>query len=429
MIADALLGALQAWLQSVPHAVLLGAVAGGPIVAHVLQTCAALLYHGQWERQAAADKPARRHWPYVSVLVPVHNEARCVAAAVEAMLRMDYPKFEVIVIDDGSTDGSLGALASLRDDPRLRLVRKHLHEGKAMALNDALALARGSLLLSLNADAEPDPALLRNLVPHFDAPRVAAVVGQTRVRNAGGLLTRLQALQHRAEWGLQRRAERVWGRMTGLSGAVLALRRRSVLEVGGFSPDVAAADVDLGWKLQRRHYDLRYEARALCWMKVPTTWRAWWSQRLRAARGLSQVVRRHAGVWRQWPGRRMWPVWAVLLLSRLWALALAGLLLMAAVAIGLGLDPWGGAASPGLWALTIVTVGLLRLLVGLWLERGADGDSAALAAVAVWHPLLLGVLQAVVTLLSLPQVWRGAPAAVPAGQGPGRAADLRVTVQ
>src|SRR5690606_25527355 len=111
--------------------------------------------------------------PSVSVLVPAHNEEAVVGHAVRSMLAMDYPDFEVIVIDDGSTDDTVGALAPLAADRRLRLVRKVVNEGKAMALNDALPLSRGEIVLILDADAEPAPDLLRRIVPRFRSARTA----------------------------------------------------------------------------------------------------------------------------------------------------------------------------------------------------------------------------------------------------------------
>lgn len=426
MNAEALQPAgLSAWLL----AGWVGWVAGWPLLLHTLQCCAALLFHGQWERLSRRARPGRRHWPYVSVLLPVHNAAARVARGAEAALRLDYPKLEVIVIDDGSTDGTLGALAGLRDDPRLRLVRKHQHEGKAMALNDALALARGSILLCLDVEAEPESDLLRHLVPHFDAPRVAAVLAQPEVGNAGSWVAVLQALELLAAGGVRSRAQRVWGRVGRLSGAAWALRRRTVLEVGGFDPGMRLADVDLGWKLQRRQYDLRLEAGARCRLSVPDTWRGLLTQRWHEALGLGQLLRRHGGVWRRWRQRRLWAVWAVLALGRVWALATVALLLAAAVAVPLGLLPGGPAiaAAAGWWCLLIAAGGVLRLWTGLWLARGAPGPRpfgvAVLGAQAVWHPWVMGGMQTLLAALAAACAVLPARMPVPASN-PARGAGL-----
>src|SRR5512140_2906597 len=147
--------------HSPPYAWMLLFFAAYPIVTSITWITTALLFRWRWE--PAQDQPPAREgaWPFVSVMVPAHNEQAVIARSVRAMLRMDYPAFEVVVIDDGSRDGTLDALAPLMQDARLRIVHKPANEGKAMALNDAIPLLKGEILVGLDADAEPDAQLLR----------------------------------------------------------------------------------------------------------------------------------------------------------------------------------------------------------------------------------------------------------------------------
>lgn len=267
----------------------------------------------RWEE---ADPPAPPHpegWPTVTVLVPAHNEEAVIRRALTAVLAMDYPDLEVIVVDDGSTDRTVDALVSLIANSRIRLVRKVTNEGKALALNDALPLARGELVLILDADAEPAPDMLHWLVPHFQHARVAAVTGNPRVRNTESFIARLQAMEFSSIVSLLRRSQRIWGRITTVSGVVTLLRRSAVLDVGGFSPNMPTEDIELTWKLQKRFYDVRYEPRAICWMTVPLSYKGLWHQRLRWSRGLMQVMRKHADILAHWRLRRMWPVFCRIL--------------------------------------------------------------------------------------------------------------------
>lgn len=403
MIHDYLLQ-IQLWWG---YALILGFFAAYPIVTSIMWMLTALIFRWRWEDSVAPDlqRPAEQ-WPFVSVLVPAHNEEAVIGRSVAAMLRLDYPAFEILVIDDGSTDGTVQALQPLLADPRVRLLRKLANEGKAMALNDALPLARGEILMGLDADAEPDPMMLRWIVPHFDSPRVAAVTGNPRVRNADTFLARLQAVEFSSIISLLRRAQRVWGRIVTVSGVVAALRRSAVVDVGGYSPNMPTEDIELTWKLQKRFYDVRYEPRAICWMTVPLSYRGLWRQRLRWARGLAQVLRKHADVMTSWKTRRLWPVFIESSLSILWSVCFVFLASLWTLSYSVGLPPIGASPIPNLWGMAIATLCLLQLLVGVLIDRRYDPRIVRFLPYAVWYPIIYWAFLALATVVTLPHLLR-----------------------
>lgn len=403
MIESALLRIQVSW----PYDLVLGFFAAYPIVTSIMWMLTALLFRWRWEDASPPD-PTRSdaQLPFVSVLVPAHNEEAVIHRSVSAMLRMDYPAFEVIVIDDGSTDGTLAALEPLMGDERLRMVRKPANEGKAMALNDALPLSRGEILMGLDADAEPDPMMLRYIVPHFDSPRVAAVTGNPRVRNAETFLARLQAVEFSSIISLLRRAQRIWGRIVTVSGVVAALRRSAVYDVGGYSPDMPTEDIELTWKLQKRHYDVRYEPRAICWMTVPLSYRGLWRQRLRWARGLAQVLHKHADVMSTWNCRRLWPVYVESSLSILWSVCFVFLAALWTLSYAVGLPPIGASPIPNLWGMSIATLCLLQLLIGVLIDRRYDPGVTRFLPYAVWYPIIYWAFLALTTVVALPHLFR-----------------------
>jgi len=382
-----------------------------PICTSIMWVSTALVFRAKWEHPEQAPEPREATassvpQPYVSVLVPAHNEAAVIARSVRAMLAMDYPAFEVVVVDDGSTDGTLAALEPLRADARLRIVTKRANEGKAMALNDALPLTRGEILLGLDADAEPDAQLLRHIVPHFASPRVAAVTGNPRVRNTDTFLARLQAVEFSSIISLLRRAQRVWGRIVTVSGVVAAMRRSALFDVGGYSPEMPTEDIELTWKLQKRFYDVRYEPRAICWMTVPQGWRALFRQRLRWARGLMQVLHKHADVMRHWRYRRLWPVYVESSLSILWALCFVTLTIVWTLSYAVGIPPVGASPIPNFWGMAIGTICLVQLFTGLIVDRQYDPGVLRFLPYAVWYPIVYWAFLAVTTVLSLPYLFR-----------------------
>ena len=226
------------------------------------------------------DVPAEGAYrPMVSFVIPAFNEERNIAATLEGVLKVDYPDFEVMVIDDCSRDDTLAEIEPFLVDRRVRLIRKKVNEGKAMALNDAIPLTRGELLLVMDADAIPVPDILKFFVPHFRFPRCAAVTGNPRVVNRDSFLSKLQAIEFASIISLMRRAQRVWGRIMTMSGVVGIFRRTALFDVGLYSPEMATEDIDLTWRLQMRHWDVRYESRAVMWMRVPQSLQGLWRQR------------------------------------------------------------------------------------------------------------------------------------------------------
>ena len=377
-----------------------------PIVTSIMWVTTSVMFRLRWEpRNDEVAQPAGP-LPAVSVLVPAHNEEAVIARSVRAMLALDYPDFEVIVIDDGSTDDTAGALGRLAGNPRLRIVRKVVNEGKAMALNDALPLARGELVLILDADAAPAPDLLRWMVPHFAAVRVAAVTGNPRVRNTETFLARLQSIEFSSIISLLRRSQRIWGRIVTVSGVVAAFRRSALFDVGGFSPEMPTEDIELTWKLQKKFYDVRYEPRAVCWMTVPVTYRGLWKQRLRWARGLMQVLHKHRDVMAHWKYRRMWPVFIESSLSTLWAMCFVVLTSIWTISWAAGLPPVGASPIPNLWGMTIATLCLVQLSMGTLIDRRYDPSIVRMLPYAVWYPIVYWMFLSLGTVLSLHWLFR-----------------------
>ncbi|MCK4351023.1 MAG: glycosyltransferase, partial [Candidatus Krumholzibacteria bacterium] len=279
-----------------------------PIFSSMMWIITSLIYFFRLEMRQGGDFYKLDTYPSVTVLIPAYNEEQNIENTLMAVTSIDYPEYEVVVVDDASTDRTAEIVTNYVNRGKVRLIRKLVNEGKAMALNDAIPCTNGEILLIIDADASPDPDILKYMVPHFRFPRVAAVTGNPRVANRKTLLSKLQSIEFTSIISLQRRAQRVWGRIMTMSGVVGAFRRSALIDVGQYSPEMATEDIDLTWKLHLRHYQVRYEARAIVWMRVPQSLAGLWKQRRRWALGLSQVLRRHGVTALAWRHRRLWPV-------------------------------------------------------------------------------------------------------------------------
>jgi poly-beta-1,6-N-acetyl-D-glucosamine synthase len=398
---DALETALR-WLATTPpYTVALGFVAAYPIVTGVMWTLTSLIFYTRNERQPLAPLPDEEQ-PFVSVIVAAYCEEAVIERTLAALLALDYPNREIIVVDDGSTDRTVEILRPYAADGRIRLLEKRHNEGKAMALNDAIPIARGDIVTIVDADIQPLPDTLRHLVGHFRHGRVAAVAGNPQVTNTSSLLAKMQATEFASIVSVLRRAQRVWGRILTVSGAVCAFRKSAMVDVGLFDPEMATEDIAMTWKLQRRFYDVRYEPRAVVAMQVPETLSGLYRQRKRWATGLAQVLRRNAPMLRDWRTRRLWPVFLEAVLSVAWAYTAVTMLGFWALSYAVGLKPLGANPVPNFWGMVIATVALVQLAVGVWLDRHYNRRVGKFYLWAAMYPLFYWMLMLLITVIATP---------------------------
>ncbi|MFB6614428.1 bifunctional polysaccharide deacetylase/glycosyltransferase family 2 protein [Streptomyces sp. NPDC056367] len=228
----------------------------------------------------------------VSVIVPAYNESAGIEAAVRSLLASDH-QVEVIVVDDGSTDGTADLVESLN----LRGVRviRQQNAGKPAALNTGIAAASCNLVVMVDGDTVFEPDAVRMIVQPFANRRVGAVSGNAKVVNRGGLLGRWQHIEYVVGFNLDRRLFDLAECMPTVPGAVGAFRREALLRVGGLSDITLAEDTDLTMALCRDGWRVVYEERAIAWTEAPASLGALWKQRYRWCYGTLQAMWKHRG--------------------------------------------------------------------------------------------------------------------------------------
>lgn len=230
---------------------------------------------------------------FVSVLIPAFNEARVIEASVRRILASRGVRIEVIVIDDGSTDGTSDVVThAFGMDPRVRLLTLE-NGGKARALNTALSGARGDVVVALDADTQFQVDTIALLTAWFGDPRIGAVAGNARIGNPVNLVTRWQSIEYVTSQNLERRALATLGAVTVIPGAVGAWRRRALDEVGGYPEDTLAEDQDLTIAIQAAGWKVACDNDAVAWTEAPETARALFKQRFRWAYGTLQCLWKH----------------------------------------------------------------------------------------------------------------------------------------
>jgi biofilm PGA synthesis N-glycosyltransferase PgaC len=368
-----------------------------PVWSALVWVSTALFFYWRRERRAATTG-TDAFAPPVSILV---RAGRGMGQTLAWAMDIDYPDYEVVVVDDGASERTREIYDRYVRNGRVRLVKKDTNEGRAAALNDALPCLRGDIVLVLEAGACPDSKILRRMTPHFRSARVAAVVGHSRIANRVSFLSQLQVVESASVVSLVHRAQRVWGRVLTAPGDVTAYRKSALLDVGLYRQEMTAEDVEMTWRLQSAAYDVRYEPRAFAWTRVPPDWAGVWRERRRRAQGLAQVLAAHARVLATWRARRMWPLYLEAALSILWAYCCAGLVAFWALSYAMGVPPVGASPLPNWWAMTIGTLCLTQFLTGLVLDARHDRSVFRTLPMAIAFPILW-LMQSFATALATP---------------------------
>lgn len=371
----------------------------------------AVAYYLHYERKSirVADPTSLlKSTPMVSIVVPCYNEEDNIREVVAALARMNYPNYEIICVNDGSKDNT-GAILNelLANHPRLRVIHQAQNQGKAVGLNTAAMMAAGEYLLCIDGDAILDRDAIPWMLRHFESgPRVGAVTGNPRIRTRSTLLGRLQVGEFSSIVGLIKRAQRVYGRLFTVSGVAAMFRRRALLQIGFWSPDMLTEDIDISWKLQLNHWDVRFEPHALCWILMPETLKGLWKQRLRWAMGGSQAIRKYAFIFGQWRMRRMWPIYLEYVTSVCWAYAMATVIALWFAGLFIPMPQrWQVAVLPGWHGVLIGTTCLLQVLVAMLLDRAYDRNMFRHYFWMIWYPLAYWMINLCTTVWAVPKVF------------------------
>ena len=362
--------------------------------------------------ELGAEAPYLGIEPSVSLLVPAYNEAATIRTSVLSLLQLQYPDYEVVVINDGSKDETLEVLREAFDlethpEPlrlgvphqevlgiyrsrrhaNLRVIDKR-NGGKADALNAGINAARHGLFCAVDADSilQRD-SLLRVVQPFLEDERTVAAGGTVRIANGsrvqGGflleagipsnLLARFQIVEYLRAFLFGRLGWSPMNAVLIISGAFGLFDRERVIAVGGYSTDTVGEDMELVVRLHRYHrerrlpYRIRYLPDPICWTEAPEDLATLGKQRSRWQRGLAESLSRHTRLASSprggAPGHLAWPF--MTLFEWLGPLVeLAGYLFML----------WGfafGVVSPAaltVFLLVAIGMGILLSVNGLLLE-------------------------------------------------------------
>jgi len=219
---------------------------------------------------AAAPFPAETAWPRISVVVCSYNGARTIGETCDGLAHLDYPDYEVIVVDDGSRD----ATAAIARKYSARVIRTE-NNGLSNARNTGMAAATGEIVAYLDDDAVPDPHWLQYIAATFMTTDFVGVGGPNIAPPGDGMIA--ECVDNAPGNPVHvlvsdREAEHI-------PGCNMAFRKAALEAIGGFDGQcrIAGDDVDVCWQLQARGWKIGYSPAAMVWHhrrnRVQTYWR------------------------------------------------------------------------------------------------------------------------------------------------------------
>ncbi len=199
--------------------------------------------------------------PFVSIMIPAHNEESVIAHTVENIRNLTYKNIEIILIDDRSEDNTLEVIKSLADkfdNVKYLSRKKDAFPGKSAVLNDALVIAQGEAILVFDADATVEPDFLSKLVPNLEPEDVGAVQARKVIRNSDtNILTKCQNNEYTLDTYLQVGRDAIKGAVE-LRGNGELIKRKALEDIGGWNNYTITDDLDMSTRLHIKGWDVRY---------------------------------------------------------------------------------------------------------------------------------------------------------------------------
>ena len=253
-----------------------------------------LTWFSYLHQRELANEPAPDHYPFVSIIVPAFNEEQVIQASLSSLLELRYPYYEIIAVDDGSTDDTYQKMREFEGNHygvRVSVFRKE-NSGKADTLNYGIHRSKAPIVVCMDSDSRLTPAALRYAVRHFNDPHVGAVAGNVKVINRHNIWTKLQALEYIEGLNIVRKAQAFWRTVNVIPGPIGIFRRAAIEATGGYDSDTFAEDFDMTVKILADGWKIHYEPKAVAYTEAPEELLDIIKQRYRWSRGILQALRK-----------------------------------------------------------------------------------------------------------------------------------------
>jgi poly-beta-1,6 N-acetyl-D-glucosamine synthase len=233
-------------------------------------------------------------YPFISIIVPAFNEEEVIQASLSSLLQLRYPYYEIIAVDDGSTDATYEKMREFEGNHYGVKVAVHRKEnsGKADTLNFGIRRSKAPIVVCMDSDSRLTPEALRYAIRHFNDPHVGAVAGNVKVINRHNIWTKLQALEYIEGLNIVRKAQAFFRSVNVIPGPIGIFRRTAIEGTGGYDSDTFAEDFDMTVKILADGWKINYEPKAVAYTEAPEELLDIIKQRYRWSRGILQALRK-----------------------------------------------------------------------------------------------------------------------------------------
>lgn len=227
----------------------------------------------------------------VDIIVPMFNEEKVILSTIEALNKIKYSNYNIILIDDGSTDGTLALIRQHYENHTNIKILSQPNKGKAYALNHAIENSYHDIIVCIDADTLIEPNLIEKLLPYFKDSLVAAVAGNIKICNRNNLITNVQAVEYTTLYNYDRKLSEAVDSILIIPGALGAFRREIVLSLGGYRSNTLAEDTELTLRILCNNYKIRNAPDVIGYTEAPASLKMFLRQRIRWKVGTFQVLK------------------------------------------------------------------------------------------------------------------------------------------
>jgi cellulose synthase/poly-beta-1,6-N-acetylglucosamine synthase-like glycosyltransferase len=237
-----------------------------------------------------------KNHPFVTILVPAYNEEKNILNTLKSLKKIDYPKYEIIAINDGSKDNTFKIISDFANkNKKFRIINNKKNKGKAAVLNQGIKEAKGEFIACMDADTMVTPNILRRVLPEFYSHKIGAVTVSIDLKPKN-LLQKITEIEYAVGLSLS------IGILCKLDcahvtpGPFTLFRKTMLDEIGGFDEKNITEDLEIAYRIQKAGYKIKACLTTKVYTEVPRTFKGLYRQRRRWYTGALQTLSKHKDV-------------------------------------------------------------------------------------------------------------------------------------